>query len=319
MNSPWHPGEIEMQRSAGAEERMRDVGPRVLRDHLIEQHQQFYPQLPFIVLGAVAPDGDVWASVRTAAPGFLHSPDPLHLDVALDRDVDDPADAGLEDGAAIALLGIELHTRRRNRLNGRVRRAASKRGFSVKVVQAFGNCPQYIQLRDFRIETPGVPRPAIEHSQVLSGRALEIVRQADTFFVASYVTDEEGAHQIDVSHRGGRSGFVRVGADGALTIPDFSGNRFFNTLGNLLANPRAGLVFVDFENGDVLQLTGDAQVCLDDPQTGAFQGAERLWSVKPRKIVLRRAALGLRWKFRDAGWSPNVLKTGDWAQAVGAR
>ncbi|WP_273452702.1 hypothetical protein [Nevskia ramosa] len=57
-------------------------------------------------------------------------------------------------------------------------------------------------------------------------------------------------------------------------------------------------------------------MCLDDPQTAAFQGAERLWTVKPRKIVLRRAALGLRWQFRDAGWSPNVLKTDDWAQAT---
>lgn len=105
------------------------------------------------------------------------------------------------------------------------------------------------------------------------------MRQADTFFAASYVIDERGTHQIDVSHRGGRSGFVRVGVHGALTIPDYSGNRFFNTLGNLLINPRAGLVFVDFESGDLVHLTGDAQVCLDAPEIEAFQGAERMWRV----------------------------------------
>ena len=90
-----------------------------------------------------------------------------------------------------------------------------------------------------------------------------MIAGADTFFVASYVDDAERGRAVDVSHRGGRPGFVRIGADGVLTIPDFSGNRFFNTLGNLIANPKAGLLFVDFETGDELQLTGDAEVLLE--------------------------------------------------------
>ncbi len=118
-----------------------------------------------------------------------------------------------------------------------------------------------------------------------------------------------------MSHRGGKPGFVRIGGDGVLTIPDFAGNLLFNTLGNLLANPKAGLLFVDFESGDLLQLTGDAEVILDSPEIAAFQGAERLWRFTPRRIVYRPGALPLRWSFQQDGWSPNSLMTGSWEDA----
>ncbi|TDU32669.1 hypothetical protein DFR24_2069 [Panacagrimonas perspica] len=314
--SPWHAGEITMQRSVGVAERMQELGKRVVRDHLIEQHRQFYPQLPFIVLGAVDPDAEVWATLRAAPPGFLQSPDPSRLHAALGRDPDDPAEAGLHDGASIGLLGIELHSRRRNRLNGVIRRGADASGFDIEVGQSYGNCPQYIQLRDFRFVPPAEADGTVESFEQLDGRALEMVTSADTFFVASYVVDAQGRKQVDVSHRGGRAGFVRVDGQGVLTIPDFAGNLFFNTLGNMLVNPRAGLVFVDFETGDLLQITGDTDVLLDSPETEAFQGAERLWKLKPRRILLRRAALPLRWQFQRDGWSPNSLMTGNWNETA---
>jgi hypothetical protein len=105
---------------------------------------------------------------------------------------------------------------------------------------------------------------------------------------------------------------VRLGDDGVLTIPDFSGNRFFNTLGNLIANPRAGLLFVDFETGDLLQLSGDVEVVLDSPEIAAFRGAERLWRFSPHRILHRPDALPLRWTFQQDGWSPQSLGTGSW-------
>jgi hypothetical protein len=142
-----------------------------------------------------------------------------------------------------------------------------------------------------------------------------MIEAADTFFVASYVDGEDG-RQVDVSHRGGKAGFVRIGDDGRLSIPDFAGNLFFATLGNFLVNPRAGLVFADFETGDVLQLTGEASVDLDSPEIAAFQGAERLWHFTPRRILYRAGALPLRWKFQANGWSPNSLMTGSWDEVT---
>ncbi|WP_321845791.1 2Fe-2S iron-sulfur cluster-binding protein [Paraburkholderia bannensis] len=318
--SPWHAGELAMQRAAGVEQRMDGVGRRNLRDHLIEQHRQFYPQLPFVVLGAVDPAGDVWATVRAHRPGFLHAPDSKHLHVALDRDPDDPADAGMNDGAALALLGIELPTRRRNRLNGTVQRAAQGDGvgFDLRVEHSYGNCPQYIFQRDASFVRDPDLRSEIAPvvSDRLDERARAIVERADSFYVATYVDREDGHRQVDVSHRGGKAGFVRVDAHGVFTVPDFAGNLFFNTLGNIFANPRAGLVFVDYASGDLLQLTGSAEVVLDSPEIAAFQGAERLWRFTPQRVVFRAGALPLRWTPRANGASANSALTGDWSEAA---
>ncbi|NRP20142.1 Flavohemoprotein [Ensifer adhaerens] len=313
--SPWHEGELAIQRSLGVVERMDAPGRNFVRAFMPEQHRQFFPMLPFIVLGAVDPAGDVWASLRAGEPGFIQAPDAHALELQLPRDGNDPADNGMEDGDAIALLGIQLETRRRNRLNGTIRRPADDR-FAVSVGQSFGNCPQYIQLRDFSFvrEPAAPPRTRAVHLGGLDARTKEIIANADTFFVASYVDRDNGERQVDVSHRGGKAGFVRIGEDGVLTIPDFAGNLFFNTLGNFMLNPKAGLLFVDFATGDMLQMTGEAEVVLASSEIDAFQGAERLWRFRPRQVVYRPDGLPLRWSDREAGQSPNSLMTGDWQQ-----
>jgi predicted pyridoxine 5'-phosphate oxidase superfamily flavin-nucleotide-binding protein len=298
--SPWHEGEIRLQRRAGVAARMQEVGRRTIRDYLTDQHRAFFPQLPFAVIGAVDPAGDAWATLRAGRPGFLSSPDPWRLAVALPREPSDPADGGMDDGAAVALLGIELPTRRRNRVNGPIRRAGPN-GFVVAVEQAFGNCPRYIQRRNFTFvrdpETPPERSPA--ELAGLDGAARAAIARADTLFVASYAEPQRGGRQVDVSHRGGRPGFVRVDSGQAggdvLTIPDYAGNLYFNTLGNIAVNPRAGLAFVDFDSGDLLQMTGDAEVLPDGPDVASFEGAERLWRFHPRRIVRRPQALPLRW------------------------
>ncbi|WUR11355.1 pyridoxamine 5'-phosphate oxidase family protein [[Empedobacter] haloabium] len=290
LPSPWHDGERALQRSVGLEQRMDEVGRKVVRPYMPDQHRDFFAQLPFVVAGSVDAAGDAWATLRAGAPGFLVSPEPRILRIALAAEADDPAQAGIRDGAAVGLLGIELHTRRRNRVNGTLRAVAG--GFELDVAESFGNCPQYITVRDW-VATPADPAPARELGG-LGARERDLIGAAATLFVASYA-DTAAGRRVDVSHRGGAPGFVQVAADGTLTVPDYPGNRFFNTLGNLLLNGRAGLVFVDFARGDLLQLSGDAQVILDD---AALPGAERLWRFTPRRIVWRGGALPLRWVTR---------------------
>ncbi|HKR92831.1 pyridoxamine 5'-phosphate oxidase family protein [Novosphingobium sp.] len=305
--SPWHHGELALQRRLGVEQRMEEAGRRMVRDHLIEQHREFFPLLPMVVLGSVDPSGDAWATLRDGRPGFLHAPDPARLSVELERDFADSAEAGMEDGSAIGLLGIDLGTRRRNRLNGTLRRRAG--GFDLAVGHSFGNCPKYIQLRRVRFlrepQTPSLTAP--EESTTLHGAARVLVEQADTFFVASFI-DREGERQVDVSHRGGRAGFVRVDEEGRLVIPDFVGNRFFNTLGNIMLNPRAGLTFPDFATGGLLQMTGDAELLFDPPEDRSVEGAERYWRFNPRRIIWRVDALAVRYDLEE--WSPHTLMTG---------
>lgn len=315
--SPWHAGERQLQESVGVAQQMEHFGRKVVRDYMPDQHRSFYSQLPYLVLGAVDENGMPWATLIEGPPGFVHSPDPRSL--RLDRlPADgDPVKPALQTGAAIGLLGIDLKTRRRNRMNGNIS-AASTGGVAVCVVHAFGNCPQYIQLRS--VEPVSVGRSssdvAAQCLHELDEAAKEMIRKADTFFLASYVDldGDSSRRSVDVSHRGGNPGFVRVEGN-VLTIPDFAGNLHFNTLGNLLLNPKAGLVFVDFSSGDVLQVAGRTELVLDGPEIAAFQGAERLWTLTVEQVVRRPAVLALRWAFE--GFSPNSLLTGSWEKAEG--
>lgn len=311
--TPWHTGERLLQASIGMEARLAEVGPRVVRDFMPDQHRDFFAMLPSIVIGTVAPDGRPWATVRAGHPGFLHSPDPRQLDVALVRDAQDPADPGMDDGNAIGLLGIQPASRRRNRMNGVVHRTGPQR-FEVAVGQSFGNCPQYIQKRaPVMTRDPSTPTDVpVEVLDALDSRARALIGHADSFFVATYVDLPGGQRQVDVSHRGGKPGFVRVDDDGGLTIPDFAGNTFFNTLGNIMVNPLAGLVFVSYATGDLLQLTGRAEVLIDAPDIARFDGAQRLWRFMPEQIVRRDRALPLRWDIDPDGASPQALATGSW-------
>ncbi|MBK5002315.1 2Fe-2S iron-sulfur cluster binding domain-containing protein [Pseudomonas sp. S31] len=307
--SPWHAGEKRLQERVGVSERMEAFGQKVIRDYMPEQHRAFFQQLPFMVAGTVDAGGNPWATLLEGPEGFVESPDPRQLLIHVLPPDDDPATPGLAAGEAIGLLGIELHTRRRNRLNG-VLRASADGLLQVQVQQSFGNCPQYIQLRDYvRVAAPAGQR---QDSSALDGAAGAMIESADTFFVASYFTDASGQRAVDVSHRGGRPGFVRVEGN-RLTIPDYAGNLHFNTLGNLLENPRAGLLFVDFRSGDVLQVSGRTQVILDSPLIQAFEGAERLWTVDVEQVVRRPAATSLRWRFDE--YAPTSLLTGTWAEA----
>ena len=253
MNQPFHAGEVAVQARIGVAERMREVGSRVVRDHMPEQHQRFYEQLPFMLAGSVDETGRPWATVLVGRPGFVRATDDRHLDFATAPIPGDPAAAGLTAGAPLGLLGIELHTRRRNRVNGQLQ-AAGPDGLRLRVQQTVGNCPQYIQGREFdwvRDATDTRPR-AIERVTQLDGDAAWLIAAADTLFVATHA----GNAGADVSHRGGPAGFAVQQDERTLLVPDYSGNRMFMTLGNLQADGRAGLLFIDFERGDLLTLTG---------------------------------------------------------------
>lgn len=314
--TPWHPGEQEMQRRAGSQQKMAATGPRVIRDHMPEQHRDFFRQLPFMVMAAVDEAGRPWAGIVEGRPGFADSPDPRLLRISAQPSPADPLRDCLRAGAAVGLLGIALHSRRRNRMNGEVA-ALDDDGFTVAVGQSFGNCPKYIQLREFEFSREPGPRilGSVEWMHELDDDARAAISSADTFFIASAWADADGRWQADASHRGGKPGFVKVEGD-TLTIPDFAGNGFFNTLGNLLLQPRACLLFIDFSSGDTLQLAGRAEVP-DDGAPPPFAGAERLWTFRVERVVRRRNALALRWTLRE--YSPFALATGAWPQQAPER
>ncbi len=312
--SPWHAGERAVQARLGVRDRMEEVGRRVIRDRMPDQHRAFFAELPLLFAGAVDGEGRPWAGVLAGRPGFITAPDPQTLTVAARPGFGDPLAGLLNEGAPVGLLGIMLHNRRRNRANGWIV-ASSAEGFAVTVEQSFGNCPKYIQARTAEL-TPAIDRIA-EPRPVRSAEALDpadaaLIAGADTLFIASHFAAEPGApgRGVDLSHRGGRPGFVRVEDGRTLVFPDYAGNFFYNTIGNLLAEPRCGMLFPDFERGDTLHLTGRAEILWDAPEAAAMAGVERLVRVRIDRLVRVAGALPFRWTFVDP--SPALDRIGDW-------
>jgi hypothetical protein len=87
-----------------------------------------------------------------------------------------------------------------------------------------------------------------------------------------------------------------------LLFPDYRGNNMFNTLGNIISNPRTGLLFPDFQSGSALQLSGSARILWEDPRMKQFEGAHRLVEFDIEQVIELPEATGLRFQFQ--GYSP---------------
>jgi predicted pyridoxine 5'-phosphate oxidase superfamily flavin-nucleotide-binding protein len=285
----YHPGETAVQRRNGV---TRDGwGSAGTGAQIPPVAARFLSAQRLVVIGAAADDGTVWADAVTGPAGFVTAgpPDRTILIEGLPRL---PA-PHFEDERDIGLLAIEPPTRRRMRVNGTARRDGDR--LVVRTEQVYSNCPKYIQTRDIIEEAPanapGRPRTGRE----LTPDQLAAVAGADTFFVATHAP----GHGTDVSHRGGNPGFVMVDGPGRLAWPDYVGNGMYMTLGNLELSPSAGLLFIDWERGDTLHLTGRARIDWDPARAAAVPGARQLVDFEIDRVVEVPGALPFSWRFGE--------------------
>jgi len=301
LESPFHSGEQALQARMGWREEMEPRGRQAIRAFMPQQHRDFYAELPLLIVGACDADGQPWASLLSGAPGFVSAPDERTLHIAALPPPGDPLHGGLAPGAPLAVLGIAPAARRRNRTNGRIE-ALTADGFTLAVEQSFGNCPKYIHPRQ-PLPAPGAATRSQRWPQ-LEAAEQALIAAADTFFIASARLDVAAGHAAgcDVSHKAGAPGFVRIDDARTLTIPDYSGNRYFNTLGNLSHDPRAGLLFIDFVGGDLLYLAGRARIVWPEEaaeEVASFAGAERLLRLDIEQVL--RIEGGLPWRWQELG------------------
>ena len=305
--SPFHADEVAAQTRAGVMTMRSGI-----RDFMPEQHRSFFAALPYLLLATSDATGWPLAALLEGDAGFIASPDPATLRIGALPGASDPAAGTIRFADEVGVLGIDFATRRRNRANGIVSDVDTT-GFTVAVRQSFGNCPQYIQRRALT-RAHAARGPAREFT-ALGAEARALIERADTFFVASRSRAAVGpGGGADISHRGGRPGFVRIESD-TLLVPDFRGNRYFNTLGNLMGEPRASLLFLDFESGDLLQLQGLADIDWSALAAARVPGAERIWRFRITRGWYRQRAAALRGAFLD--YSPVTLRTGTWSEALG--
>ena len=160
----FHEGELAAQREAGLTGQAERVRP-IIASAIPRGAVDFLRRQRMLVLGAQDGDGRMWATSLHGPAGFLSAPDPHALRVTARLPPADPLADVLRDQVDVGTLAIDLATRRRFRINGRWRPTGG--GAEVRVHQAFGNCPKYIQARELREHPPAGSHPVVTRAGAL--------------------------------------------------------------------------------------------------------------------------------------------------------
>ncbi|WP_207421560.1 pyridoxamine 5'-phosphate oxidase family protein [Desertivirga brevis] len=277
----YHKGELEVQARLGESTNAERNG-RVVTNKIIPGAVNFIEKQPFFLFSSMNKEGEIFISVIAGKAGYLRVMDESSIQVdkkMINSNPYDPVWKNLDSHPKVGLLFIELSSRRRFRVNGSTRSNGDL--ITVSIEQAYPNCPKYIQQRHVLQKDKPAYQPKLQSGNFLDPNLRNLIQKADTFFIGS--ASEIG--DLDASHRGGSPGFIVIENDNCLLIPDYKGNSMYNTLGNFLVNPQAGLLFIDFNNHQTLQLSGRVEI---------------LWTAEDNKAGSE--AKGLFWKFFIETW-----------------
>lgn len=298
----FNSGELAVQQMADEQAIAARVG-RMIGDSLAPHAVTFIREQQLVVVATTDKKGQMWASAFVGELGFLDVPNPqtIHINKHLLKgQQDDLLFENMEHNPQAGLLFFDPVNRRRYRANGLLSDTLTHLVLDVR--EAYPNCPKYIQQRILTFkDKPGVVSSLIQAGQDILPEHIDWIRRADTFFMATQGIDGKS----DASHRGGQEGFIQITPDQQLLIPDYPGNSLFNSLGNIKENPHAGLLFINFDTGDTLQLSGSAGLEFGKQEEELLQqsgGTGRYWSFKPQSWRFQAAAVPVSSDF--IGFSP---------------
>uniref|UniRef100_A0A7S4P8V7 Oxidoreductase FAD/NAD(P)-binding domain-containing protein n=1 Tax=Paramoeba aestuarina TaxID=180227 RepID=A0A7S4P8V7_9EUKA len=283
-----HFGERHVQEQLGI---AKSMPPWIVQPEMPQQHSDFYANLHYFSIATTDSKNRPWATILTSPKGFIKPLSSSILSISCIVASEDPfvraiveheEGLGSSEGKKLlfAGLGVDFTNRRRNKVAGvilqskvkKLSKGSSKLELTLFTNENMGNCPKYITVRTLQYafqepekvekrEGTGKGKEGIE----LDKRSLDIISKASTIFFATRHFDNNTAYEnesdIGLNHRGGNPGFVRVDKrekDTFVMLPDFSGNRFYQSLGNVQSDGVAGIVFPDFSTGDMLHITGEA-------------------------------------------------------------
>ncbi len=297
-DGPFHEGECEVQKRVGEEHIAKRTG-QIISDRIPGRAIEFINKQPMVITSSIDKDKNIWTSILVGKPGFVTALDEQNVQINLSKLVSSKLDLfweNIRENTNIGMLFIELTTRKRLRVNGMV--SLSNENINVSVQQAYPNCPKYIQRREIEV----VKTDTDLSNSNLNGSSLtndlkQWIENLDTMFVGS--SDDKS--NLDASHRGGDPGFIQIVDESTLKIPDYPGNSMYNTLGNFMSNPKAGLLFVDFKEGKTLQLTGKAEIVWHDEDAQEKTGGTmRLWEFVISKWIQIDSLKVVNWRFIDS-------------------
>ena len=109
----------------------------------------------------------------------------------------------------------------------------------------------------------------------------ERVKNIPFFFLAT--SDRNGF--CDCSFKGGGPGIIKIVDSKRLAFPDYDGNGAFMSVGNILENPRVGMLLIDFNDGGRLRINGRASIHDDGEIMGLFPDHPRVILVEIEQVV----------------------------------
>ncbi|WP_299673364.1 pyridoxamine 5'-phosphate oxidase family protein [uncultured Tenacibaculum sp.] len=297
MRQPFHEGELELQKKYKAYHPPKLV-ERLLKDHILNELIPFIEQQTTIIISTTDEENHIWTSMIIGKKGFIKVQNPKQLDIFLNKTQHNEKDiflTNIQTNTNVGLLFIDTASRTRYRINASAEIINDTITFSI--TEAYPNCPKYIQQRVLSISEE---KTSVKSEQttgtILNDFQRNWITNADTFFLGS--VNKHG--NMDASHRGGPKGFIQLLENDILKIPDYIGNNLFNTLGNFLQCPKSGLLFIDYENGNALQLSGSTTLVLDQENTEDLEttmGTGRYWLFKPEKWIQTKTYYTADWEF----------------------
>ncbi|GAA4886900.1 pyridoxamine 5'-phosphate oxidase family protein [Flaviramulus aquimarinus] len=295
----YHEGERKIQELT-EEVNIADANGRVINNSIVLGAIKFIENQSMVIISSVDSQQNVWISIVTGNNGFIEVEEHNKLSIDLNRVTSSKLDIlfkNLIENNSVGTLFIELASRRRYRINGDISITDDK--IRLTVVEAYPNCPKYIQQRKIvsptATETLGSKQ---KMGSILSEQLKDWISSSDTLFVGS-----QSSHGLmDASHRGGNPGFVQIPDEHIIKIPDYSGNSLYNTLGNFVQNANAGLLFIDFVENKTLQLTGKASILFDQNSEKDMEltgGTGRYWIFKISSWIITHNHNNTNWEFNS--------------------
>jgi ferredoxin-NADP reductase/predicted pyridoxine 5'-phosphate oxidase superfamily flavin-nucleotide-binding protein len=292
IGMPWNEGEEKMHS-------LLRVPPQdnPTSTMLTPQASFMFQRAPLLAFGTLDSQDRPWVTLWGGSPGFSESlgqgmvgtrtlvdgeHDPVIQALVADgKGFEKPRSR--EDAKLIAGLAIDLMTRKRVKTAGRLvgcmvqevetepegdtpAKSQNLLQIVTKIEQSLGNCPKY--LNQYEIRPAPVASKLVTEGASLSDEGRDLITAADMFFLSTSTEDD-----MDVNHRGGPQGFVRIMSRTEIVYPEYSGNRLYQSLGNLQLNPKIGLVFPNYSTGDVLYITGTTEILTDKDATNVLPGS----------------------------------------------
>ncbi|CAF3820028.1 unnamed protein product [Adineta steineri] len=306
-----HEGEIFVQNKRHTPSNMPMVVSNMISDDMPDQHSEFFTHLSYFAISTIDIDGRPWATIIVGSPTTLiRAISEMELNISAVLPKDDPFLSSIINTVnspyrSFAGIGVDFSNRRRNKVAGFIATSNivnDTLNMSLLTNENVGNCPKYITIRklEYCKRNPQIAADYRNTDRIsFNQECLDIINQASTIFLATRHTStiSDNTSDLGINHRGGYSGFVRTYEENGYTyivIPDYSGNRFYQSLGNIETDRVAGVVFPCFTSGDMLHVTGIAENIYDDEAECIMPRITLLTRIKLTGYVWIKEGLNLK-------------------------